>query len=382
MDGQMVPGNRFCEECGRPLAEGVKFCEECGTPVRHETVGSQISDLQSDALPLAVVPFAYRSRGAFSIDRCNLVVYRDSVIIAFVPPGREKENDRAMNDVQAALLERQIEGKKFWQLASGAGVALFKLSWSPVNFFVTDSVEEKKMLETIALKDRPWERYLGLIADAVLAEDKRNVAIPKDSISYIRGESDPSTSIDQILVNSSSGLIQLFFDFGTFDLARAVLFSFLMPEDQKSGERVVGVVPSAEEPQVKGFGFQYYHTLIVTDQRIIFSMIEDDFADEMNAWVSAKQKEAKKAGKKLRTGELAGMPDAPWQRFMNSPISSFFENEVSFFIPLPAIRQARILSGDMLTLDLKGEPYSVRFPEGTSDHLRTVLGKVLQGKVA
>jgi hypothetical protein len=378
----MVPGNRFCEECGSPLAEGVQFCEECGSPVRQETVGLEIGDLQSDALPLAVVPFAYRSRGAFSIDRCNLVVYRDRVIIAFVPPAREKEHDRAMNDVQASLFERHIEGKTFWQLASGAGIALFKISWSPVNFYTTDSVQEKRMLGNISLKNPPWEPYFAMSANPVLAEDKRNVAIPKDSISYIRGESDPSTSIDQILVNSSSGLIDLFFDFGTFDLARAVLFSFLMPEDQKSGERVIGVVPSAEEPQVKGFGFQYYHNLIVTDRRIIFSMIEDDFADEMNAWVSARQKEAKKAGKNLREGELAGIPDAPWQRFMNSPISSFFENEVNFFIPLPAVRQANILPGDTLTLDLTGEPYTVRFPEGTGDHLRTVLGQVLPGRVA
>jgi hypothetical protein len=378
----MAPGNRFCEECGRPLAEGVKFCEECGNPVRPETPGSPISGPEPDAFPVAVVPFSYRHRGAFSIDRCNLVVYRDRLVIAFIPPVYEKENDRAMNAVQAALVEKQIEGKKFWQLAAGAGVALFKLSWSPVDFYTADSVQETKMFQTISLKEPPWERYLSMSSDSVLSEDPRNIEIPKDSVSFVRGESDPSTGTDQILISSSSGLTQLFFDFGTFSLARAVLFSFLMPEDQKPGEKVIGVVPSAEEPQVKGFGFQYYHNLIVTDRRIIFSMIEDDFADEMNAWVSAKQKEAKKAGKKLRTGELAGMPDAPWQRFVNNPISSFFENEVNFFIPLPAIRQARILPGDTLTLDLTGEPYTVQFPEGTEEHLRMVFGQVLPGRVA
>jgi hypothetical protein len=376
----MAPGNRFCEECGRPLAEGITFCEECGSPVRQESQGPLISGQESEAFPVAVVPFAYRQRGAFSIDRCNLVVYRDRLVVAFIPPVREEENDRAMNAVQAALFEKHLEGKTFWQLAAGAGFALFKLSWSPVDFYTDDSVQETKMLGTISLKDPPWERYLSMSSASVLSEDTRNIEIPGDSVSFIRGESDPSTGVDQILIGSSSGLTQLFFDFGTFNLARAVLFAFLTP-DPKIGERIIGVVPSAGEPQVKGFGFQYTFILVVTDRRIIFSMIEDDFADEMNAWIRVREKEAKNAGKKVREGELAGMPDAPWQRFKGEPVSSFFENEVNFFIPLSAIQQARILGGDKLALDLKGSSYTVDFPEGTSEHLRLVLGQVLPGKV-
>jgi hypothetical protein len=377
----MVPGNRFCEECGRPLAEGVAFCEECGSPVGQESRGSPINGQESDAFPVAVVPFAYRHKGAFSIDRCNLIVYRDRLVLAFIPPAHEEENDRAMNAVQAALFEKHIEGKTFWQLAAGAGFALFKLSWSPVDFFTDDAVKETKILGAISLKDPPWERYLSMSSASVLSEDTRNIEIPKDSVSFIRGESDPSTGVDQILIRSSSGQTQLFFDFGTFNLARAVLFAFLTP-DPKTGERIMGVIPSAGEPQVKDFGFQYTFILVVTDRRIIFSMIEDDFADEMNAWIRDKEKEAKKAGKKVREGELAGMPDAPWQRFTGEPISSLLENEVTFFIPLSAIQQARILPGDTLTLDLTGGPYTVRFPEGTAEHLRKVIGQVLPGRVA
>jgi len=377
----MQAPQRFCEECGAPLTADAKFCEDCGRPVNTEGFPGDSGGAGTAPLPLAVIPFAYRQRGVFAVDRCNIVVYPDQVVLAFVPPDREKENDAAMTAVQAALAEKRIEGKTFWQLAAGAGFALFNLSWSPVSYHTADAVREKKLLGNISVKDRPWERYLAMSPDAVLFEDKRNVALPHNTIAYIRGESDPSTSTDQIHIRSSSGLTRLFFDLGTYLLARSVLFSFHLPGPE--GERSIGVIPSAGEPEVKGFGFQYTWTLVVTDRRILFYMDTDDFVDEMQDWLEIKRTEAKKAGRKLREGELAGHPDAPWQKLAQEPVKSLLsESDVNFFVPLDAIRSVRILPGDTIRFDLPGEPYEIVFAEGSTDHIRKVLGQVLGGRLS
>jgi hypothetical protein len=220
---------------------------------------------------------------------------------------------------------------------------------------------------------------------AVLAEDGRNTSMPRASISYIRGESDPDTSTDQVLIGSSAGVTKIFFDYGIYFLARSVLLSFLSP-GPGTAEKITGVIPSAGEPQVKGFGFQYTWIVVVTDQRVLFCMVEDDVADEMTAWIEAREKEAKKAGQKIREGELAGLPDAPWQQLMKEPVSALLENDVNFFIPLSAIRSAKIApggprQGDKLSFVLPGEPYDIVFPEGSADHIRAVLGPVLQGRM-
>ena len=116
-------------------------------------------------------------------------------------------------------------------------------------------------------------------------------------ISYIRGESDPSTDTDQVLIYSSDGVTRIFFEFGIYSLARSVLFSFLLPVPGTT-ENITGVIPSASEPQVEGFGFQYTWIIVVTDRRVLFCMLEDDVADEIGAWIEAREKEAKKSGRK------------------------------------------------------------------------------------
>jgi hypothetical protein len=115
-------------------------------------------------------------------------------------------------------------------------------------------------------------------------------------------------------------------------------------------------------------------------------MVEDDVADEMTAWIEAREKDAKKAGQKIREGELAGLPDAPWQQLMMEPVSALLENDVNFFIPLSAIRSVKLApgdprQGDKLSFVLPGEPYDVVFPGGSADHIRAVLGPVLQGRM-
>ena len=385
----MTATQRFCEECGKPLAPGLKFCEECGCAVAAVEVPVQSGPPPSvppatNNIALAAIPFAYQSRGVFSTEGRTLVVYPDQVILASIPKSREEEFDQAMNEVQANLMEKHLEGKSFWQLATGAGSALFKIAWSPVDFYTADAVKEEKMLRTMTIQNRPWEGYLSMPPDAVLAENERNRAIPRDSIAFIRGESDPSTNTDQILIYHTGGLEVIYFNFGIFHLARKVLFSFLLPGPIDL-EKIIGVIPYANEPEVEGFGFQYTWIVVVTEKRLIFCMVEDEFADEVTEWINARIKEARKTGRKLREGDLAGVPDAPWQRFMKRSVSSLLENEVNFFIPLSVIQSVELVPGgpgqaDELCLFLPGQPYDIIFTEGTAGHIRTVLGAVLAGR--
>ncbi len=386
-----LEGQRFCEECGKPLAPGVKFCEECGSPVRTSqdtavVVTAQATVTETVLRPLAVIPFSYQQRGMFSIDRCTLVIYPDRIVIAFVPKSREKEFDNAMVEVQAMLAKKQLEGKNFWDFAAASGIALFKLAWSPVDFYTQDAARERTILQKISISSQPWEQYLAMEPDKVLAEDGRNKVITRDTISWIRGESDPSTGTDQVLIGSRPGVTRLFFDFGTFFLARKVLFSFMLP-GQGPQERVTGVVPYANEKEVSGFGFQYTWNMVVTEARVIFCMIEDDMADEMNSWIENRQKEAKKSGQTIRDGELAGRPDAPWQRLMTSPVPALLGNEVNFFIPLTAIQNVTLSPGsrkqsDVLRFSLPGDPYEVTFPGGSAARIREVLENVLPGRIS
>jgi hypothetical protein len=385
----MAPEQRFCDECGKSLTPGEKFCEDCGTPVTSAgSPGQGVPEPpvppESPGVPLAVIPFAYQQRGIFSTEQCTLVVYPDQVVIAYVGKALEKEYDQAMTEVSATLMEKHLKGKNFWQVAAGAGIALFRVAWSPVGFYTEDTIHDQKMLRNSAIPTRPWERYLSMAPGEVLTEDSRNKALPRESISHIRGESDPSTDTDQVLMYSSAGLTRIFFEYGIYFLARTVLFSFLLP-CQETAEQIIGVIPSASEPQVEGFGFQYTWILVVTDKRVLFCMVEDEVADEMTAWIEARQKEAKMAGRKFREGELAGLPDAPWQQFMTGPVSALLENDVNFFIPLSSILSARLVpggprQGDKLIFDLPGGPCDIVFPEGTADHIRAVLGPALQGR--
>lgn len=387
----MTSDRKFCEDCGKPLASGAKFCEDCGTPVKHNTVleeegtpGVPISP-GTPYLPLAVMPFGYRNRGMFSTEPLTLVIYPDQIVLAFIPKSREAEFDKAMIDVQAELMKKHIEGKSLWQLAAGAGTALFKLGWSPVDFYTTDSVMEQKMLRNLAIPTRPWEEYLSMRVDGVLAEDPRNLAIPRESIAFIRGESDPSTNTDQILLYSAGGRFTIFFQFGVFFPARKTLFSFLLP-GPFDREQTIGVIPYADEPEVEGFGFQYSWIVVVTEKRLIFFMIEDEFADELSKWTKEREKDAKKSGRELQEREILGRSDAPWQRFRNRTISSLLENEVNFFIPLSAILSADLIPNGPgqaveLCIHLPGEPYDIQFPAGSEGHIQNILGPVLSRRL-
>lgn len=386
----MPSAQKFCEECGKPLRPGVKFCEECGSPVAM--AGSPVqaappappppAPAVPDTRPFAVIPFCYLGKGLFSHPWCTLVVYRSRIIIAHVPQSRAKDMDKAVAEVQAALKKKQIDGKKLWNSVSGAGYFLFRIAGGVPSSPAGDAAKEAQLLSECGIFTRPWEAYRSMLPDAVLAEDSRNTALQRENVGFIRGEGESS----MLLIGSFSGLIPLFFDFGTFSQARRVLLSFLLP-DNGTQEMISGVIPFWSEPGVKGFEYQYTWNLVVTDRRIIFCMIEDEFADAIASWKELQEKQAKSDGLKWKEGDVADRLDAPWQRLMEKPVAELLENEVNFFIPALCIRQVTIVPGkpgkaDTVSLSIPGEALALVFPEGTALHARTVLERAFPGRVS
>ena len=313
----MTPEHRFCEACGAPLSPGVRFCEGCGTQVAvAPTAAPSIkppavppSVVPADR-PIAVIPFAYTQAGIFSVAHCTLIIYSDQVVVAYVPRARAVEMDRAKRDIEAALVKDEADPRAIWELAAGANLAL------PSRRETGTSL--------------PWEAYVTMPPSAALAEDPRNRVVGLDALVYVRGESDSDTGTDQILIRSKDFLQTVFFELGTFFVARKALLSLLMPS-RGDWEPVYGVLPWGSEPQVNGFGFQYGWNLIVTDRRIVFNMVEDAFADESDVWLQAREKEAKATGREWRDLDEVSQPSSPWQRLARRPISELLSNDVNFF---------------------------------------------------
>lgn len=386
----MPSEQKFCEECGKPLRPGVQFCEECGSPVALAGSPVQASPPPPpppapafpDTRPVAVIPFCFLGKGLFSHPWCTILVYPSRIIITHVPESRAKDMDKAVAEVQAALKKKRIDGKKLWEYVSGAGHSLSKVAGGVPGPSADDAAKEEQLFREWGLVTRPWEVYRSMPPDAVLAEDSRNTALQKETIGFIRGEGESN----QILISSSTGIIPLFFDFGIFCQARRTLLSFLLPEDG-TPELMSGVIPFWREPGVKGFEYQYTWNLVVTARRVIFCMIEEEFADAIGSWYELQKKQAKRAGQKWREGEGAGRPDAPWQRLLEKTVPELLGNELNYFIPLSSIRQVKIVPGkpgkaDTLCLSLPGETLSLVFSEGTAPHARGVLERVLPGRVS
>ncbi len=404
----MPSEQRFCEECGKPLRPGVKFCEECGSPVA--IVGAPVQaapqplpppapavlepqpvaampetrpvSVIPETRPVSVIPFCYSGKGLFSHPWCTIVVYPSRIIIAHVPESRARDIDKSVAEVQAALKKKRIDGKKLWEYVSGDGHSFAKVAGGVSGPSADDAAKEEQLFREWGIVTRPWEVYRSMPPDAVLAEDSRNTALTRETIGFIRGEGESN----QILIGSYAGLISLFFDFGIFSLARRTLLSFLLPQDG-TPEVMSGVIPFWSEPGVKGFEYQYTWNLVVTDRRVIFCVIEEEFADAIGSWYELQEKQAKRAGQKWREGEGAGRPDAPWQRLLEKTVPELLGNELNYFIPLSSIRQVKIVPGkpgkaDTLCLSLPGETLSLVFSEGTAPHARGVLERVLPGMVS
>lgn len=368
----MTPEHRFCEACGAPLTPGVRFCEECGsrvavapTAVPPRTPPAVPPPVVPADRPIAVIPFAYTQAGIFSVAHCTLVIYPDQVVVAYVPRARAAEMDRAKRDIEAALVEDEADPRASWELAAGAGLA----------------VPSRRETGT----SLPWEAYVAMPPGAALAEDPRNRAVRRDAIVYVRGESDGDTGTDQVLIRSQDGLQTVYFELGTFFVARKALLSLLMPG---TGDRepVLGLLPWGSETQVDGFGFQYGWNLVVTDRRIVFNMIEDAFADESDVWLRAREEEAKAAGREWRDLDEAGRPGSPWQRLAGRPIPELLSSDVNFFIPLHAIGAVEVVPrarrhADEVRFILPGEVLTFALPEGSAARARSVLERAVPGRV-
>lgn len=323
--------------------------------------------------PIAVIPFAYIHGGFLSVLDCTLVVYPDRCVLAHVPTVWKPASDRARSAIERALEEGKQEGRLFWKIAAGASADAAGAS------------RRSEMLASIGVTEPPWEAYWTLDPGKVLAEDRRNRAVPRDTIVYVRGECDGDTGIDLVMVRTPDDRITINFELGTFFAARDALFSLVAPASG-TPETVLGILPAGSEPQVEGFGFQYVWHLVVTDRRIVYRMIEEEEADEMGSWLDACEKEAKGAGRDWRQGEEAGRQDAPWQRRASIPVSRLLERDVNFFIPLQTIGEVVIdvggrRRGDQVRFSLPGSELSLAFPDGTAEYARSVLGQALPGRV-
>ncbi len=356
---------RFCEECGSPLSAGVRFCEECGTPVPAGRGATAPIPLPADH-PIAVVPFAHTRSGLFSIRNCTLVVYPDRCLLAYVPTSRELEMKRARSGIERALEDEQVEASELWTTGGETGTT-------------------RPSFDANGVSERPWEAYWAMNPGDVLAEDPRNRVVVRDAIVYVRGERDGDTGTEQILVRTPDEVLTLYFELGTFFPARNALFSLVEPA-MGTTETALGVIPYGSEPQVDGFGFQYVWDLVVTDRRVVYCLIEENEGDEAGAWLDAREREARAAGREWRQGEEAGRGDAPWQRRAATGVSCLLEPDVSFFIPLGAIREVRVepggrRRGDRVTFVHTGGELSLSFPDGTAEHAQSVLGRALPGRV-
>lgn len=369
---------RFCENCGSPLAPGVRFCEECGNPVLAaagvalpaDSVPAPTTTAPTDR-PIAVVPFASTHGGFLSVLNCTLVVYPDKFVLANVPKARKSASDQTRSVIERTLEQGELEARQFWEIAAGADVVGVS--------------RRRETVASIGVTEPPWEAYWTLAPGEVLAEDSRNQTVPRDRIVSVRGECDGDAGIDQVLVRTPDEKLAINFELGTFFIARDALFS-LVASASGTPETVLGVLPAGSEPQVEGFGFQYVWHLVVTDRRIVYCMIKDEEADEMGAWLDAREQEAKGAGRDWRQGEEAGRQDAPWQRHAGIPVSRLLERDVNFFVPLPTIGEVVITAGgrrrgDQVRFSLPGSELSLTFPDGTAEYARSVLDQALPGRV-
>ena len=119
---------------------------------------------------------------------------------------------------------------------------------------------------------------------------------------------------------------------------------------------------------------------------ILFSMIDDPFADESDEWLRAREKEAKAARREWRDVDEVGRPDSPWQRLAGMPIPELLSNDVNFFVPLHVIEAIEIVPGrkrgsEEIRFALPGEVLTLVFPGETADLARDVLGRALPGRV-
>jgi len=396
-------GRHFCEECGKPLTPGVLFCEECGAKVSSSVptppvvTGVDGPAGNNDEL-IGIIPLVTLEKGLLNSPGVTLVVAGLGIAIATNSCEEKKSlrelTGRIENGIPGSRLSGKVSGMPpeiFWAVAAGIPALHLLPEGDTLPEQETDVSDMMQVVESIT-GSPPWTRFVDLPPDAILSEHPENRFLKPEDVLYARGERDPDTRSDLLIIVTRTGTERFSCEYGLLIPARHVLFRFLERNMQVSSglpEEVLGVLVNAEEPQVEGFGFQYYFDLIITNQRVIFTCENEAMADETTEYLKSMEKAAKKRGEKWNVppgiGDVAG---SPYDRYRSLPLPEILLNgmDVNFFIPWTSVSgvglQQSGKSTDVISFALGTGDITLKIPSGSAAYAVSLLENVIGEKLS
>lgn len=175
----------FCSQCGTPLSTLDAFCTQCGASTGAPAPGSS-----RRVLPQVVQVKGFLGQGTLFM---NLVVTDQGLILACQPDSLETEMD-ALTDLLDEALQRA--GPDWRQIA-----------------------------EKFAFPSTPWERYLIMEPQAILAEERHNRLIRREELRAVRLtlDEDPESHSDTLILETDSDTLDLDLPWGNGHLAHQIL---------------------------------------------------------------------------------------------------------------------------------------------------------------
>jgi hypothetical protein len=140
----------FCEECGAKNLDSSKFCAECGKPLVQIPAAAEPHPVAGHEQILGIFPFV--EQGTIFIDRFTLIITRQRLIFAKVPPR------------MTASLETKTE----------------EIDDGTVDY--EDLAAQRTYLNIRNWSDGPWREYASMNPDMIATESKGNISIPVATI--------------------------------------------------------------------------------------------------------------------------------------------------------------------------------------------------------
>jgi hypothetical protein len=193
----MTASQRFCTECGTPLAAGTRFCGQCGHPVADQNSGgisaanpnaaTQYTPVfQGTAVPgsleqiTGIVPFI--EQGLLSVIHYTLLVTPQRLIFCTWNP----DTDEKMSEADDEVMQESCS--------------------------ISETLDEIAHFRARDWTTGPWQRYHSLPIDTIAASAPGSISLPVSSIN----------SIDIVCETRNSTQDQLYIDAAgqryTFDL--------------------------------------------------------------------------------------------------------------------------------------------------------------------
>jgi hypothetical protein len=152
---------KFCTACGAPLAAGMHFCSQCGQPVAVPgTAGLQVPASPPApaviAVPaggeriLGIVPFL--EQGLFSVIHYTLIVTDQRLIFCTWDP----DTDEAMSEADDEVMQESCS--------------------------ISETKDEITHFRTKDWSAGPWQRYLSIAPDMIIAGAPGSIVIPIQNI--------------------------------------------------------------------------------------------------------------------------------------------------------------------------------------------------------